>query len=272
MISDIEIIAQADWYLRNPLAFGFEWKTDIVEYDTGVSQRNAIWTRPRRMWTLNWNAMLTAEKDNILLIHQRARGSYDSFLLMDAFDHDGVYSVTQSQIPVVASDLTDDWFEVDSNCLASFSVDSTFYVLGGNNQGTYTVASATYISDTDRTRIVVDENVTHSEVSGNILMLEFQLTHTYAFSAQSWAEDKPYIVTDSQIVNVKGVPQSIPGNYSISAGKVTFVSGSVPAHGDEVTATFEFYFPVRFKSDIITSTKIAPNVWQYGGVQLVEVK
>lgn len=69
-----------------PLKKSFEWKTDRVSYDSGLEQRNQIFERPIRHWSLNWEILDQGARDKLIELFQRAKGSFDTFLYTDRED------------------------------------------------------------------------------------------------------------------------------------------------------------------------------------------
>ncbi len=68
-----------------PARMEFEWATDVVS--TGrKSQRNQLWSQPRRHWYINWDALTVTGRDKFLEIFNRAHGKYDTYLLRDRDD------------------------------------------------------------------------------------------------------------------------------------------------------------------------------------------
>ena len=60
-----------------------QWRTETVAFDTGIEQRNQIWTRPLRHWLINWSLLDQAARNQLMEIHDAARGAYDTFLWLD---------------------------------------------------------------------------------------------------------------------------------------------------------------------------------------------
>lgn len=69
-----------------PLRKGFNWLTDIVNYDTGKEQANQILEQPVREWPVNWLWMDLAARDKLLEIFLRGKGRYNTFLYKDYHD------------------------------------------------------------------------------------------------------------------------------------------------------------------------------------------
>ena len=88
---DTEILEFVDWYERPPIEKQFEWKTESVEYDSGIAQRNLIWTNPKRRWFINWNYMRPDKRDKVIEILNKAQGQFSSFLLRDDEDYSAIW-------------------------------------------------------------------------------------------------------------------------------------------------------------------------------------
>jgi uncharacterized protein (TIGR02217 family) len=70
-----------------PVVKSYEWRTDLVQYDSGREQRNQIWSRPVRRWKINWQAMDEPARNRLIEVFHRARGSYRTFMWRDWDDH-----------------------------------------------------------------------------------------------------------------------------------------------------------------------------------------
>ena len=93
---DLVINDYVDFKQSNPLRKLYEWKTDVVTFDSGVEQRNQIWQRPLRRWFLNWSMIEVTERNHLIQLFQRARGSYHTFKIKDVDDYaitGGTYAI-----------------------------------------------------------------------------------------------------------------------------------------------------------------------------------
>lgn len=70
------------------LRYREEWRTDIVDFDTGKNQRNQVWSRPKRRWVLPYNVLLQEYRDNLIKLFGRAHGGYNIFLFEYPYDRD----------------------------------------------------------------------------------------------------------------------------------------------------------------------------------------
>jgi uncharacterized protein (TIGR02217 family) len=71
----------------NPLRKEFEFVTDVVQYDSGIEQRNQIMEQPRRRWEINWMMLDENARDKLIELYQRAKGRYNDFLYADRWDY-----------------------------------------------------------------------------------------------------------------------------------------------------------------------------------------
>jgi uncharacterized protein (TIGR02217 family) len=77
-----------------------------------------------------------------------------------------------------------------------------------------------------------------------------------------------FIGTPSIYVN--GVQKATPGDWTVSAGKVTFVTA--PAAGAALTWTGQFYKRVRFYKDETEFEQFMKDLWTAKKVELITVK
>jgi len=70
-----------------PVSKSFEWRTDMVRYDSGREQRNNIYSRPIRRWKINWQVMDELARNRLIEVFHRSRGMYRTFLWHDRDDH-----------------------------------------------------------------------------------------------------------------------------------------------------------------------------------------
>jgi uncharacterized protein (TIGR02217 family) len=83
---------------------------------------------------------------------------------------------------------------------------------------------------------------------GTGALTTFQLIKTYTAGSNPYQRTIRHIKSGTLTVYVDGVAQTPTTHYTVSStGLVTFVSA--PANGALVTASFEFYVPVRFDGD-----------------------
>lgn len=104
---NIELISyvNATYGRQYPAKRQFQWATDIVSYGLR-EQRNQRWSRPKRMWFINWQALKIAERDRLLEIFSRAAGQYRTFNILE-FGEDGDFecALTECSITAVAAQV-----------------------------------------------------------------------------------------------------------------------------------------------------------------------
>jgi uncharacterized protein (TIGR02217 family) len=88
---------------------------------------------------------------------------------------------------------------------------------------------------------------------GTGALTTFQIIKTYSVAATNpYQRTIRHLKPATLAVYVDGVLKTITTHYTVNAtGLVTFVSA--PTGGQVVTATYEFYVPVRFEGDVFTS-------------------
>ena len=79
----VEAAAFTGFGQTNPVRRLYNWRTDQVQYDTGLRQANQILTRPIREWFVNWSLLDEAARDKLVELFNAARGAYDTFLWLD---------------------------------------------------------------------------------------------------------------------------------------------------------------------------------------------
>lgn len=87
--------------------------------------------------------------------------------------------------------------------------------------------------------------------TGNGSAATFQLTKTYGSSFAPWTRTITKPVAGTVVIAVAGVTKTSGTHFTVdvTTGRVTFLTGHVPASGQAVTAGFEFDCPVRFDTD-----------------------
>jgi uncharacterized protein (TIGR02217 family) len=82
-----------------------------------------------------------------------------------------------------------------------------------------------------------------------------QLTKTYSAGINPYVRIIRHIKSGTLVLKVDGVTQVSGVDFNVnSTGLVTFVSGHEPALDSVITASFEFYVPVRFDGDAFSAT------------------
>ena len=191
-----------------PLVQQLEWKTDVVQFDSGKEQRNQIWETPIRHRELTWDIMGQTARDELVELYQRAKGSANTFQFRDVFDRIGVSAEAQVEQTVLAVDADDaaiKTFRITADIASLFPDGLTFEILAGANDGVFTV-NGDATSDGTTTSIIVNEAVAVDAGPETLLPQDFQLNHTYYDGeTEEWTEDKVEIehfdITDVDTAN-----------------------------------------------------------------------
>lgn len=103
---------------------------------------------------------------------------------------------------------------------------------------------------------------------------EFQVVKVYADPIRSFTRKVTRVVSASETVTVDGVPKIEATDYTIDydTGIVTFLPGSIPAAGKDVTIGCEFDVPVRFDNDKLDVELTVFDSGSIGGIILTEVR
>jgi uncharacterized protein (TIGR02217 family) len=107
-----------------------------------------------------------------------------------------------------------------------------------------------------------------------------QLIKTYyPGESEAWSENKKKIVPGSTfppVVKIDAATKTEGTDFTLddTTGIIDWSSGSAPngplSAGEVVTASYQFYFQVRFASDTHSDIKFHPSLWRAAGVHLVE--
>lgn len=98
----VEAAAFTDFGQTTPIRRKYNWRTEQVQYDSGIRQVNQILSRPIREWFVNWTLLDEAARDELVEIFHAARGAYDTFLWLD----DKEYLASSVEIATDGSDTT----------------------------------------------------------------------------------------------------------------------------------------------------------------------
>jgi uncharacterized protein (TIGR02217 family) len=87
--------------------------------------------------------------------------------------------------------------------------------------------------------------------AGTGVLATFQLQKVYGSTFAPWTRDIKKPVASTVTIAVAGAAQTEGTHFAVdpATGIVTFLSGHIPANGQNVTAGFEFDVPVRFDTD-----------------------
>ena len=67
-----------------------QWRTLVSQFESGYEQRRAIWSKKKRIFTLEYDLLHSQDRDLLYTFWQSCQGAYASFSF--------VYSVTQSEL------------------------------------------------------------------------------------------------------------------------------------------------------------------------------
>jgi uncharacterized protein (TIGR02217 family) len=99
----------------------------------------------------------------------------------------------------------------------------------------------------------------------------FQLQVAEGDASNAYAREIYKVVALSETVFVNAVAKTRTTHYTINnnTGLITFTGGNIPTGGQVITATFQFYIPVRYDMDSIDDMELF--IFVSGGQQLVSV-
>jgi uncharacterized protein (TIGR02217 family) len=86
----------------------------------------------------------------------------------------------------------------------------------------------------------------------------FPFSKTYSAGNNPYVRLLPYVKAATVVVYIDG-HEADASSWSIVGGAVEFLSGNAPSLGEEVTADFEFYVPVRFDGDAFSASLPVQN-------------
>lgn len=115
MKAEVEAVAFTGFDQSAPIRKTRAWRTDVVNFDSGVEQRQQVLDQPIRAWSVNWSLMDEAARNKLKEIHDAARGSYETFLWLD----DDEYLASAEQI-------TTDGVETDYQLVATYFSGETY--------------------------------------------------------------------------------------------------------------------------------------------------
>lgn len=104
---DIEILTHVNAALgrQYPAIREFNWATDVVSKGL-KEQRNQRWSRPKREWLINWQALKITERTSLLELFNRAAGRYRTFKLLEVPpDGDFECAITECSITAAAAQV-----------------------------------------------------------------------------------------------------------------------------------------------------------------------
>lgn len=259
-----------------PFRKQYEWRTDLVGFDSGIEQRNQLWTLPIRHWHLPYRFLNESQMGKVFSLFNRAKGQYDTFLLEDPKEFEETCSFTQAKIEIDTATALTKTFEVTGNYIDHFKDGVHFAIASsGDNDGDYTCNGDSTIS-ADKTLIIVDQAVTDADPeNGHILKKEFQLFATYCSGkTEEWTENRKDIQPGEISVVVNSIPKTETTHYTLddATGIIIFTDENAPADTLIIAATFKYYFRVRFSVNIFGIDTISKDLYNPEDIELIQIK
>jgi len=261
------------WSQSGPAVRRFTWPTDVVKYDSGLSQRQVLTSFPIRKWELRWDLMPQVNRNELMELFHRARGQGNTFLYYDAEDYnyeayftaDGAtktFQLFSEYYPATA----EKWSENRKDIKATNNVKFSGAAQGagwtvGSETGIITFAAAPPIYTIDAVnRPGGDDNI--------VITGDGDLSSNFAVGGK-------FIITGSTgndgTYTINGIDWTNP-DFTIT------IDGDLPA-GDvsgsacvQITVDFDFYFRVAFDNDLLTDVMAHPDVYKFVDLVLIEVK
>ena len=84
-----------------PLVVRYEWRTDVVSFDSSKEQRNQVLAQPIRHWTLPYSNLSVAQRNKLVELFNRAKGRYGTFKFEDPNDFQCL--LTECSITAIAA-------------------------------------------------------------------------------------------------------------------------------------------------------------------------
>lgn len=79
----VELAAFDGFGQQNPVRKVRNWKTEAVEFDSGVRQALSVLDQPVREWFINWSLLDEGGQDAVRRVFDAARGRGETFLWLD---------------------------------------------------------------------------------------------------------------------------------------------------------------------------------------------
>ena len=87
-------MAFIDYRLETCVAYGFvggpEWSTEVVHFDNGNQQRNAMWAYPKHRYSAQYLNLQAEDREEVMRAFYAARGQLHNFRFKDHNNHSGV--------------------------------------------------------------------------------------------------------------------------------------------------------------------------------------
>ena len=107
-----------------------------------------------------------------------------------------------------------------------------------------------------------------SKFIGDGVTTSFQLYKSYY--SQAWREYKQDIIPGSVQVKIHG--QHLTSGFTVSYTTGLIVFDSAPENLIDIEVVFDFYYRVVFANDELLDKKVAPYLWEFDQIEVIEVK
>ncbi len=187
------------------LQYREEWFNDLVAYDTGKEQRNQIWERPKRHWTLPYNTILRTHRDKLIELFGRAKGILNVFLFENPYDYE--CSLSECSITAIAAQTdfqliktyypaeVEKWDESKTRIQPS-----TVFLPIVKVDGVTKVEDTDYTLDDDTG--IVDFTLMGAPGAGAVITAQYQFYYPVRFDGDSYSETTVF----AGIFNMKNIP------------------------------------------------------------------
>lgn len=108
--------------------------------------------------------------------------------------------------------------------------------------------------------------------------VEFQLKKRYYYGETEFVDENktritPHSASTPVVVEVDSVTKTEGVDFTINdnTGILDFTLMGAPGAGAVITASYNFYFPVRFQDDTLTDKHVYPSVYTYPKLGIIEV-
>jgi len=257
-----------------PLTRRREWKTELVSYDSSKEQVNEIWSYPIRSWDIYYRLLPYDQRAKLVEIFDACRGRSRYVYFVDPNDYDGSSSWTQTKYNIIDLSQDDKYFVISGQHASEFKIGWEFKIAGSTgNNGVYTITDV--YQTLIKTFLCVSEAIPSGTPNGYILSMYFLLySQYYAGESYSISEPKCDIQPDSQEVKVDGITKTEGVHYTLddAEGVVMFLSDYTPTDGQVITATFDFYYRVRFVDDSFEDSNIHGDLHNPVTIAIQEIK
>lgn len=272
---------------------GASFSTDVVVISSGFEQRNANWAFPRHSYDVSHAARTQAEVETLIAFFKIAKGRANSFRYKDELDYrfliaDGklgltsigtglpTYQIYKQYSNAVGAELR----KITRPNTGTLSVTRnggavTFGVSAGNISVNYTTGILTFVADASSAATVVTVGATtqvtlttnpNSLIAGKKLYLsgftgaDAALLNGLAHTINSVSGVGPYVFTLATNTSGKTI--------TLGSG----AGAAYPQASDTLAIAGEFDVPCRFDTDELKGEHIAPGIYGWNSIPIVEVR